>query len=337
MDTKFTSNYTDIEQGKCVKQYFDGCDKEELVKRWGVSKRTIERWIKRYKDINGLSIRMVKRSKIISIHIQEEVMQILNSNAILYGFNISTWNETRVIKLLKQKYDIKITRYMSKLLLRDSKTFASKDEDKAFKEIIKLEELDCNLVILNFIRIGRIDRRIIEPLIPKKFNQHKLNVNLGIARGDEKVYIEIIFSDRYILEKPPNKFRLKKVGNIKNIKKEKEERKANIDNKANFIRKVIKCESNNIVFISKNDMYLKRFNKNNGKALFYIVDKDSHKQLVQDKYEQEQNKSIIQDIYNQNNEYRNFKSFEEIRTFINDKTKEYKGKVIIKIDSGENV
>lgn len=33
----------------------------------------------------------------ISIHIQEEVMQILNSNAILYGFNISTWNKTRVI------------------------------------------------------------------------------------------------------------------------------------------------------------------------------------------------------------------------------------------------
>lgn len=336
MDTKFASKYSDVEQGKCVMQYFEGTNKDELSKIWGVSKRTIERWIKKYEKIDSISIRMSKRNKIIPIHIQKEIMKTLNSNSILYGFNMSTWSEGRVINLLKEKYDIKITRYMSKLLLSDSKHFASKDEEEVFKEISKLEELDYNLLILDFFRIGRVDSRIIEPVLSKKFNQDKLNVNLGIARGNKKVDIEIIFSDRCILEKPLGFIAFKKA---KKMKKENEEKKVTIDNKVSFIRKVMKSESNKnkVVFISRRDKYLKRFNKNNEKALFYIVDQDLHKKLIQDNYDGDQNNSLIQHIYNENNEYRNFKSFEEIRNFVNDKTKEHKGKVIVKIDGGGNI
>lgn len=332
MDTKFTSKYSDVEQGKCVKQYLEGSNKEELSQKWGVSIRTIERWIKIYKDVNYIDIRMSKRNKVISIHIQKEVMGILNRNAIMYGFNISIWNESMVISLLKQKYYIEITRYMSKLLLRDRKYFDNKDEEKAVDEIIELEERGYKLVILDFFRIGKIERSIVEPLVSENFNQKKLNVNLAIARADEKVYLEVIFTDRDILERASV---FLKVRNVKNIKKENQERKNAIDSKANFIRKVIKNEKNKIAFISMEDEYLKRFNKKNSGCSFYITDENSHKQLVQDKYEQ--GKSIIQHMYDKNNQYRNFNSAIDIMEFIKDKMKKYKGKVAIKINGNENI
>lgn len=106
MNTKFVSNYTEEERAECIKDYFKGTDKERLARKWGVSKRTIERWIKGNERSNQIEINIAKRSKLIAVDIQLEIMKILNSNAILYGFNISTWNEVRVIKLLNDKYNI---------------------------------------------------------------------------------------------------------------------------------------------------------------------------------------------------------------------------------------
>lgn len=324
MDTKFTSKYSNVEQGRCVQLYLEGHNKEELSQKYGVSIRTIERWIKIYKDVNYIEIRMSKRNKVIPIHIQKEVMEILNRNAIRYGFNISIWNKNMVINLLQQKYDIKINRYMAKLLLEDIEYFNT--EDKVSKEIIELEELDYKLVILDFFRIGRIDKSIIEPLAFKKFNQNTLNVNLGIARLDKKVYVEIIFTDRSILKSLPS-FNNKKT---ESNKKENLERKNAIDSKVKFIKKISMHEKNKIVFISMKDGILRNFNRKNNEFSFYITDKNSHNQLGQDKYEREQ--TIVQHICDENNEYRNFDSITEIISFVKSKLKKYKVQTYIEVD-----
>lgn len=326
MDTKFTSKYSDVEQGRCVQLYLEGHNKAELAKKYGVSIRTIERWIKIYKDVNYIDIRMSKRNKAIPIHIQKEVMEILNRNAIIYGFNISIWDKNMIVNLLQQKYDIKITRYMAKLLLEDKEYFNTADKDRVSKEIIELEELDYKLVILDFFRIGRINKSIIEPLAFKKFNQNTLNVNLGIARLDKKVYVEIIFTDRSILKLFPSSNNKKTESN----KKENLERKNAIDSKVKFIKKISMHEKNKIVFISMKDGVLRNFNRKNSEFSFYITDKNSHNQLGQDKYEREQ--TIVQHICDENNEYRNFDSITEIISFVENKLKKYKVQTYIEVD-----
>lgn len=327
MSTKFVSNYTEEERAECIGDYFKGTDKETLAKKWGVSKRTIERWIKGDERNNLIEIKMAKRSKLIPVGIQLEIMQILNDNAILYGFNISTWNEGSVIKLLNDKYNIKITRHMARLLLKDKKSFSNEHEEKTLNEINELEQLGYKLILLDYIRFGRINKRDIEPLFYKKFIEHRLNVNLGIARGSESAHIDIIFSDIDIIEKP-KKITLVELGI--NIKVDRKQRNVIIEDKLCFINKVLSKESNsnNIVFISKEDADIEKVKNKNEKALFYIVNEQLHKQLIQDEYENDkyiddERYSLIEYLYDANNKYKRFKSYEEIRKEIKKKIFKY--------------
>ncbi|MCB2354724.1 helix-turn-helix domain-containing protein [Clostridium estertheticum] len=340
MNTKFVSNYTDEERSRCVEQYFTGYNKDQLAQIWGVSKRTVERWIKEYERTDAIKIRIAKRSKLMTVDIQHEIMQILNSNAILHGFNISTWNEAMVIKLLKDKYYIKITRYMAEELLSDKKYFSSECEEKVLNELNDMEKLGYKLILLDYIRIGRVDKRTIEPLFYKKFKEHRLNVNLGIARGTKTAYLDIIFSDVDILEKP-QKIELVQLG--ASIKVNGYERKVIANDKFDFIKKVLRKETNNknVVFISTGDTDIKEFKNNNENALFFIVNKDLYKQLVQDEYEKDEcngdeKYSLIQHLYNINNEYINFTSFEDIRRVIENKVIKYEVELNYKMKNEEN-
>ena len=320
MSTKFVSNYTEEERAECVKDYFKGTDKEKLARKWGVSKRTIERWIKEYERINPIEINIAKRSKLIPVDIQLEIMQILKRNPILYGFNISIWNESMIIKLLKDNYNIKITRYMARLLLKDRQPTNNEYEEKALNEINELEQLGYKFILLDYIRFGRINKRDIEPLFYKKFMEHKLDLNLGIARGCECAYIDIIFSEIDIIEKT-NKITLVEPG--MNIKADRKQRNAIIEDKLCFINKVLSKESkgNNVVFISKEDADIEKVK--NEKAVFYIVNKQLHEQLIQDEYENDERYSLVEYLYNANKEYKRFKSYEEIRNEIKKKISKY--------------
>lgn len=325
MSTKFVSNYTEEERAECIEDYFKGTDKETLARKWGVSKRTIERWVKEYERINPIEINIAKRSKLIPVGIQLEIMKILNNNAILYGFNISTWNEVRVIKLLNDKYNIKINRYMARLLLKDKLSFGNEDEEKTLNEINELEQLGYKLILLDYIRFGSINKRDIEPLFYKKFMEHRLSVNLGIARGSERAYIDIIFSEIDIIEKP------KKITFVEpeiNIKVDRKQRNTIIEDKLSFINKVTSKESNsnNIVFISKEDADIEKVKSR--KASFYIVNKELYGQLIQDEYEKDmyhgtERYSIIQYLNNANNKRIEFKSYEGIRKEIKKKISKY--------------
>lgn len=325
MNTRYVSNYTDDEKAKCVNQYLNGENKEQLAQIWGVSERTIERWIKEYERTDAIKIKIAKRSKTIPIDIQHEIMEILNSNAILYGFNISTWNEVRIIKLLMDKYNIKITRYMAKELLRDAKYFSMEYEEKTFEDINKLEEQGCKLILLDYIRIGQIKRRNIEGVFYKKFEEDRVNVNLGIARGVKRVYIEVILSEGDIIEK------VKSI-NLNEIQAESDskQRKIILDDKFNFTNKVVEKESNGrkVIFITTGDPDLNRFKNKNKNTAFSIVKMELYKQLVQDDYEKDEcndgeRYSLIQHLYNSNNNYIWFDSFEEIREYVAKKILNY--------------
>lgn len=339
MSTKFVSNYTEEERAECIKDYFKGTDKEKLAQQRGVSKRTIERWIKEYERINPIEINIAKRSKLIPVDIQLEIMKILNNNAILYGFNISTWNEVRVIKLLNDKYNIKITRHMARLLLKDKQFFSNEYEEKTLNEINELEQLGYKLILLDYIRFGRINKRDIESLFYKKFIEHTLNVNLGIARGSECAYIDIIFSEIDIIEKP-KKITLVESGI--NIKVDRKQRNAIIEDKLCFINKVLSKESNsnNVIFISKEDTDIEKVK--NEKSVFYIVKKQLYEQLIQDEYENDEyiydeRYSLVEYLHNANNEYIKFKSYEGIRKDVKKKISKYALELENKIYTSENI
>lgn len=146
--------------------------------------------------ILNIDERIAKREKVIPKNIQEEVLKILNTNAIPYGFYVSTWSERRVIKLFKEHYGIKITRYMAKLLLKDSKDrkYFVEDTKREYNEIMDLKSSGYNVVNLYFLKIGKIDKELVDDLVFQNFYEKKLDVNLGICIGAKNVYIEIIFS-----------------------------------------------------------------------------------------------------------------------------------------------
>lgn len=317
MDTKFRSNYSEDEQIECMKQYLNGCDKEQLSKLWGISIRTIERWIKNWTDKDSIDVRIAKRSKKIPIDIQKKLMQILTKNAMLYGFNVSTWDEVRVIKLLNNNYNIKITRYMAKALLSDSKNFSEKYKEKVINEIAELEQLGYKLVFVDYIQIGRIDKEEIEPLAYKKFKEYILKVNLAIAMGAKSLYKDILFSETDIIGKQIKSIKLKKVDSIS---KERNQRKVIINDKYNFISKIANKEDtkSKIVFISKNDKDIEQFSK---KIMFYIVDKDLYEQLLCNKHRKIY--QAMKFVCDHNNKYRKFTSLTEVQNFIKLKEKEF--------------
>lgn len=267
--------------------------------------------------ILNIDERIAKREKVIPKNIQEEVLKILNTNAISYGFYVSTWSERRVIKLLKEHYRIKITRYMAKLLLKDAKDRKHFVEDakREYNEIMDLKNSGYNVVNLYFLKIGKIDKELVDHLVFQSFYEKELDVNLGICIGANNVYIEIIFSDSNIVSKRGKFLFMKK--NADSTKREIIEiKKRNvIDNKASFIRKIIKREnlSDKIVFVCIDDLYIDRFNKSDGNTFFYVIE-EKKANILLNKFVVKEEDKRLEDIRDDNK----FKSIREINDFINE-------------------
>lgn len=267
--------------------------------------------------------RIAKREKVIPKYIQKEVLEILNTNAILYGFYVSTWSERRIIKLLKERYGIKITRYMAKSLLDDRKHYVQENSNKEVNEIDELNRLGYDVFLVYFFKIGLIHKDEVESFIGKKFFNEKLDINLAIAIGKERMYIKIIFSEVSINFKKTSLF-------DKEIKSLEINEKDVVDNKANFIKEVVNNENSikNIVFVSKKDRYIERFNKSGGSIFFYIQNMKRDYMLLEC-YDKRKEVEFINELINKKS--REFKSIGEIDKLIYNKVKEHKIKKTINI------
>lgn len=307
MGFKFESKYSHEEQKKCVQQCLEGKSKDELSKIYNISRRTIDRWIN--KICSKEQKEEFKRRVVIPKEKEAEIMKILSCNAILYGFNVSIWNAGTVQKLLKNNYNIEITRYKAKKLIEDSKKIHSQNEDKNINEIAELENLNYKVILLEFIKIGKIERIKVQDAYYERFNEDTLNVNLGIARASKKAYICLIYSERDIIT-----YDLKAFEKLNDIKKK--EVMLIQDDKISFIKKVIEIEGDisKVVFVCKRDIFMKRFKKSNEKPLFYIV--NTNDGLTKEKYETDESDSLVQNIKCEAEQYSEFESTKEIFDFL---------------------
>ena len=191
------SRHTDEEKQQCVNEYLNGKDKYYLSGKYSTSIRTIDRWIKS-SNIDRLKLRMIKRAKTIPVKIQEEILNVLNSNPICVGFNISYWKEFMIIDYIKNKYNIAINRRMAKGLIEDSQEVnVLSYEDKVINDIEELADLGYSIVLVDYIKIGKIASQEIEY---KDYKEEMVDVNLVIARAGEDMYVDVIFSDLDIVD-----------------------------------------------------------------------------------------------------------------------------------------
>lgn len=323
INSKYVSRYSLEEQGACVKEYLAGASKKELADKWGVTTRTIERWIKKYrrKD-NDLEFQMRKRNEKISEESQRKLMKILSSNAILYGFHISIWNERRVVEFTRKKYGITITRYIAKKILKDVKElYDKKDEEDEIKEMI---DQKYKIIILDFLKIGKIKRRSIEAIEYGYFKNEVLNVNIGIAISEKSIYAKIIFSDIDIREKQgmvnPLKMKSREVE-----KKDRESRKITKNFKDRFLNSIMMKEGNErkIVFIMHRENYLEKYYKNERNYIYIYNNFEKRYRM---------NESVLECLNDINNKSQMFDSYESIIKKIKDKIGKYnknKRKIVI--------
>ncbi|WP_456010682.1 hypothetical protein [Clostridium butyricum] len=260
--------------------------------------------------------RVAKRENVIPKSIQEEVLKILNTNALLYGFYISIWSERRVIKLLKEKYGIKITAYMAEALLEDVQGHSNNE----INEIDELNRLGYDMFSVHFIKIGAINKDELESLTNRKFFNEKLDINLAIAIGKERMYTKLIFSEVSINFKKVSLF-------DKEIRSLEANEKEVVDNKANFIKQVANNEKStgNIVFVSEKDRYIERFNKTGANKLFYIVNKKNNEELLR-YYKKNREIDFINSL--QKYSYRKFESINKVEEAIDNALKKNKIKNI---------
>ncbi|NMF07322.1 MULTISPECIES: hypothetical protein [Clostridium] len=259
--------------------------------------------------ILSIDERIAKREKVIPKHIQEEVLKILNTNALLYGFYVSTWSERRVIKLLKEKYGIKITGYMAEALLEDVQEHSNNEVN----EIDELNRLGYDMFSVHFIKIGVINKDEVESLTNRKFFNEKLDINLAIAIGKERMYTKLIFSEVSINFKKVSLF-------DKEIKSLEANEKEVVYNKVNFIKEVANNEKStgNIVFVSEKDRYIERFNKIGANKLFYIVNEKNNNALL-GYYKKNREIDFINSL--QKYSYRKFESINKVEEAIDNNLK----------------
>lgn len=323
INSKYVSRYSLEEQGVCVKEYLAGASKKELADKWGISERTIERWIKKYKSKEDDSeFQMRERDKKIPQNVQKDLMKILSSNAILYGFHISIWNERRVVEFTRKKYGITITRYIAKKILKDIKGLhRKKDEENEIKEML---DQKYKIIILDYLKIGKIKRRSIEAMEYGYFKNEVLNVNIGIAISEKSIYAKIIFSDIDIREKQgmvnPLKMKSREVE-----EKDRESRKITKYFKDRFLNSIMMKEDNErkIVFIMHRENYLEKY-----------VRKERNYVYIHNNFEKRYriNESVLECFNDINNKSQMFDSYESIIKKIKDKIGKYnknKRKIII--------
>lgn len=237
------SRHTDEEKQQCVNEYLNGENKYYLAGKYSISIRTIDRWIKN-SNIDELKLRMLKRAKTIPIKIQQEILKVLNSNPICVGFNISYWKEFMIIDYINDKYNITINRRMAKNLIEDSrKVNVVSYEEKVLNDIEELADLGYSIVLLDYLKIGKVmsqeiegrehGKTVIEYIDDEK---NRGRVYRGITDIDNTIRGKI---DRYVLDVTNDKIEYEK-GNENNYNK-KINTKKNEENMRKYI-KILKSE-----------------------------------------------------------------------------------------------
>lgn len=325
------SRHTDKEKQQCVNEYLNGEDKYYLAGKYSTSIRSIDRWISKM-DINEVELRKRSRADCINIDIQEEILKSLNTNPIIKGFKISQWNESSIIKYIKDTYNIDINRRMAKSLIEDSiKLNDISYEDKVYNDIEELTVLGYNIILVDYIKIGRIYSRELEYLELREYTEEKLDVNLVVLRSTEYMYLDVIVSEAKITSKSPKidiRELSKKINNNDEYEitreKIKKQRKEIVNDKCNILDKVLKEESNKkIVFITKYDDDIKKIIRRKNQLEFYIVEDKLYNNLRQIDYEGKHGETAIYYINDENNNRQVFGKIRDISNLIKGKVKRY--------------
>lgn len=306
------SRHTDEEKQQCVNEYLNGKDKYYLSGKYSTSIRTIDRWIKS-SNIDRLKLRMIKRAKTIPVKIQEEILNVLNSNPICVGFNISYWKEFMIIDYIKNKYNIAINRRMAKGLIEDSQEVnVLSYEDKVINDIEELADLGYSIVLVDYLKIGKVASQEIEG---REHKEEMLDVNLVIARAGEDMYVDVIFSDLDIVDR---------FNEIVTPKKDKVKRRLIVDDKFEVLKKVCNEEQNDrVVFMTTYDRDMPKVIKKDKTIKWYIVKEEFYKVLTHPVYEGEHGKTVIEYIDDKNNRERVYRRFTDIDNTIRGKIDKY--------------
>ena len=325
------SRHTDEEKQQCVNEYLNGKNKYYLAGKYSTSIRSIDRWISKM-DINEVELRKRRRADCIDIDIQEEILKSLNTNPIIKGFKISQWNETSIIKYIKDTYNIDINRRMAQSLIEDSvKLNDISYEDKVYNDIEELSVLGYNIILVDYIRIGRISSKELEYLELREYTTEKLDVNLVILRSAEYMYLDVIVSEAKITSKSPKidiRELSKKINNNDDyeitIEKIKKQRKEIVNDKCNIFDKILKKELNKkIVFITKYDDDIKKIITRKNQFKFYIVEDTLYNDLRQIDYEGEYAETAIYYMNDENNNRKVFGNIRDISDLIKGKIERY--------------
>lgn len=306
------SRHTDEEKQQCVNEYLNGENKYYLAGKYSISIRTIDRWIKN-SNIDELKLRMLKRAKTIPIKIQQEILKVLNSNPICVGFNISYWKEFMIIDYINDKYNITINRRMAKNIIEDSrKVNVVSYEEKVLNDIEELADLGYSIVLLDYLKIGKVMSQEIEGREHKK---EMLDVNLVLARAGEDMYVDVIFSDLDIVDR---------FNEILTPKKDNMKRKLIVDDKFEVLKKVCNEEqSDRVVFMTIYDRDMLKVIKKDKNIKWYIVKEELYKFLTHPVYEGEHGKTVIEYIDDKNNRERVYRRFTDIDNTIRGKIDKY--------------
>ena len=325
------SRHTDEEKQQCVNEYLNGKNKYYLAGKYSTSIRSIDRWISKM-DINEVELRKRRRADCIDIDIQEEILKSLNTNPIIKGVKISQWNETSIIKYIKDTYNIDINRRMAKSLIEDSvKLNDISYEDKVYNDIEELSVLGYNIILVDYIRMGRISSKELEYLELREYTTEKLDVNLVILRSAEYMYLDVIVSEAKITSKSPKidiRELSKKINNNDDyeitIEKIKKQRKEIVNDKCNIFDKILKKELNKkIVFITKYDDDIKKIITRKNQFKFYIVEDTLYNDLRQIDYEGEYAETAIYYMNDENNNRKVFGNIRDISDLIKGKIERY--------------
>ena len=314
--------HSDEDKYKCVSEYINGADKYYLSGKYSVSTRTIDRWISSM-GINEIEVRIARRADTITVDIQKEILKTLNTNPIFQGFNIAEWNEPKVIKYINNIYGIEINRRMAKALIEDAKKINTIEyEDRVCKDIAELETLGYSIILLDYIKIGRIDSEEVESLELRKYTENKLDVNLVIARANEHMYLDIIVSELDIVEKA--KMKITKVSEKNKIDRARLQRAVIADDKYEVLNKIKKVEGNEkIIFITTYDKDIDKLIRKRSNIKYFIVNDDIYKKLLKEKYEGEYGKSVVAYMDKVNNKNREYRSIRNISRAVFRKIDDY--------------
>ncbi|MDI9210519.1 MAG: helix-turn-helix domain-containing protein [Clostridium butyricum] len=330
------TRHTDEERQECVNEYLNGKDKDYLSGKYAISVRTIDRWIKEL-NVDEVKLKIAKRCNTVPIDVQSEILKVLNTNPILKGFNISRWNEVMLMKYVKDKYCININRRMAKSLIEDaSKCESINYEEKINADIDELYNLGYSLILLDYIKIGRISSRDVEALQIREYTESKLDVNLAIARAQDYIYLDVIMSEQSIVDK--TRITITKKSDGKKARK-KLERREIIKDKYKLLMKVYESEKyNDIVVMTKYDKDIEALIRKKGDIKYFIINDEMYDTLSQTGYEGECCKTIVKYLEDENNENRAYKGAGDISKVIRGKIERCVLNVITdKIDSENSI